>query len=583
MKRSATSAARPDGYHRRMVSGLRRDEEALGALRAAGLDDAEIADLGLGLREPYARADGSVVSRGLCYPLARDGGRCRFGYVNLAGVSANPEHADAWSPGDAATVRRGAGEAALIVAATPLAAWRLGFAAARAGVEVTVVASSQPDRVPADWETNRFWARWPRIVLSAEVSAVLRETIAVAARRPLEICRSEMPAAGQPDVRDLDERWARDLVERGGPIGGADVLGDDEPADTAAGDFAADPVALHGGVSRGQMLYPFRVERRSRAAGGRLNHSYETLVLRGDGAVLEAQVLPSPPGTPAHRRVHALTDGTRILAAPEPSRTASWSLDGIRAFAAARAGGRDLLGRMPAEVLHDVHAFIGARVSLPRPDDLWIASGFVVMSHLFRVFPALPILLVEGPKGSGKSELAGAVAALGYNATVMGQGSGAALVRLASDCGGLVVLDDVEGLSGEGGASGELGQCLKTGYKAATGRKAISSPSGHVRVHDFYGPRLVTTTRGLDPVLASRCLRICTSPDAAPRGLCDVDAVALRDELHALAMSRAAQIAEAYAPFGAAASTRSAEIVAPLRALAAALASAELAEALAIG
>ena len=38
-----------------------------------------------------------------------------------------------------------------------------------------------------------------------------------------------------------------------------------------------------------------------------------------------------------------------------------------------------------------------------------------------------------------------------------------------------------------------------------------------------------------------------------------------------------------YVPFGAAASTRSAEIVAPLRALAAALASTELAEALAIG
>ncbi|MGY4395398.1 hypothetical protein ACVWZA_000559 [Sphingomonas sp. UYAg733] len=580
--RAGSARVRPDGYRRRMESNLRRDAAALEALRALGLEAAEVADLGLGLRDPYARTDGAVVSRVLCYPLADVGGRARFGCVNIDGITANPEDADAWSAGDAATVRRGSGDETLVVADTPIAVWRLGFAAARAGINLTVVASSKPGRMPAEWGARRFWGTWKRVLVSGEVSAVLRDAIATVARRPLEVARAAAPTARGSGARERDDDWLADLMDGGVRIAGGSTESE-ATVGGGTGDFAAEPVALHGGFSRGRMLYPFRVERRSRdgAGRGRLVHSYETLVLRADGAILEADVLPAPAGTPAHRRVHALSDGTRILAAPEPSRTTSWSLQGVRAYAAARLDGVDPCRRAPADIMADVHAFIASRVALPRADDLWIASGFVAVSHMFRVFPAIPLLLVEGERGSGKSELAGAVAMLGFNATVMGQGSAAALVRLATDCGGLVVLDDVERLAGDGGAFGELAQCLKTGYKAVTARKAISSPSGRVQVHDFFGPRLITTTQGVDPVLYSRCIGIATAADPAPRRPCDAEPTALRDELHALAMSRAEEVAEAYARIEATISTRGEEIVAPLLAIAEAFGCGPLASALA--
>ena len=582
MARATARRVRPDGYRRRMESSLRRDAAAMAALQSFGLDDAAIRDLGLGLREPYVRSDGRMVSSVVAYPLGSTGGRMRFGCVALDGATQNPEHPVAWSVGEPATVRRGAGAAVLMVAASPVAAWRLGLAAARVGADVTVVASSQPDRMPAEWRTQRFWSRWPRVLLLAEVSPVLREAVATAARRPLEVARASAPAPSGKATCDRDDEWLTDLLDGTGRVEGVDTVVAEGPG-TAEGDFAAEPIALHGGFARGHLFYPFRVERRARTglAPDRLVHSYETLVLRGDGAILEAGVLPAPPGTPAHRRVHALSDGIRILRAPEPSRTASWSLGGIRSYAAARLDGRDPCPRGPSEIVSDVHAVITSRVSLPRASDAWLAAGFVMMSHVFRVFSALPILLIHGPKGSGKSELAGVIASLGFNGTVMGQGSAAALVRLATECGGLVVLDDVEGLAGSGGAFGDLGECLKVGYKASTSRKAFAGPTGRVEVADFFGPRVVTSTRGVDSVLGSRCLSVATAVDASPRAPSEVDLAALRDDLHALAMHRAAEVAEAYGPLAAAASTRAGEIAAPLLAAAEVLDCPEIASAVA--
>ena len=229
--------------------------------------------------------------------------------------------------------------------------------------------------------------------------------------------------------------------------------------------------------------------------------SYQTMVLRSDGVVLEARTLPAPAGTPTWQRVHCLTDGTRISAQPAPSRNATWSFGAIQRFIADHAAGRDAASRSSDEVMSDVHAFLSGRVSLPEPTDLWVATTFVVLTHMFRAFPAIPLLLLEGPRASGKSELAAAIASLGFNAVTMGQGSAAALVRVTQECGGLVVLDDVEGLSAGGAGFGELSQCLKVGYRASTARKPVALGSGRVETFDFFGPRVLTCTRGIEPIL----------------------------------------------------------------------------------
>ena len=563
-----------DANLRRLVSNLRRDPEAMDALAGMGIEEATVATFQLGLREPYVRADGRRVERVLTFPVAVSGGRRRFACVNLPGVTNDPEHMVCWSPGRPMAVEWPVGSAVLVVCGSPVEVWQLGQAAGRRGVDATFVASTQVGTAPDGWSAPRCWARWERVVLTASVAPAVRRLIAASARRPVDHAPgaecsewSEVPAATRHD------EWLLELLSGAVRLGSAAVGTDD--ADAVAGDFDAATLALHGGYREGRMYYPALVERRRQDVGdgGTLLHSYETVVVRGDGAVLEGEVLPAPAGTPSARRVHALTDGTRIDAAPAASRHATWSLRSIQAFVAARSAGEDPCVRPTAAVLRDAHAFLASRVSLPRTDDLWLAAAFAAVTHLARVFVAVPLLVAAGPRGSGKSELALAVAALGFNAAVMGQGSAAALVRLARDGGGLVVLDDAEGLGPDASGFGELAQTLKLGYKASTARKPVTLPSGRVATLDFYGTRLITTIRGVEPTLGSRCVTVATAPAAGRRPTCEVDPDAVRDELHVVAMSRAAEVERRYREIledqaGVGACGRDHEIWAPLLAVA---------------
>lgn len=533
-----------------------------------------VAALELGVKEPYRRADGTLSDGVLAYPIELGGSRRRYGYVNLVGLTVSPDHPVAWSPGEPRSVVHG-DRGDLLVLASPLEVFRVRASAERRGLALAAVSSSQPDLLPACWEDPAFWAPWSRIVVSHALPASVRARVASVARRPIE-----QSAEWGADVRDGDtadsrlDRWVDGALDGARPFRPTLAPSRYLSADRT-GDFAADPLPLHGGFLRGQLFYPFRVERRvAGAAGGgasRTLHSYQTLVVRSDGAVLDAATLPAPAGTPAAHRVHALSDGTRIASLPEPSRNPTWSLDGIQAFVAAKAEGRSPCARAACDVIADVHRLIASRVSLPDTDDEWLATAFVVMTHMFRIFGALPILLVEGERGTGKSELAATVASLAFNAVTMGQGSAAALVRLTRECGGLVVLDDAEGLSAAGTGFGDLAQCLKVGYRASTARKPITLPGGKVETFDFFGPRMITCTRGVDPVLGSRCVRIPSALGVPAVGDDEIDVLALRDELHALAMTRASDVEGVYVKMMSTAVDRDGEIWTPLIAIAMAL------------
>ncbi|WP_242121939.1 hypothetical protein [Sphingomonas lacusdianchii] len=573
-----------DFNFRRLRSNLIRNPAAMARLSAMGFGADLVEALGLGLKEPYRRTDGTLVERVLAYPLDVPGSRRRYGYLNLEGVTIGADHPVAWGPGAPATVRSGAGAVA-VVAGSPVAAWQLGAAAFRLGLPVVCLASSQPDAAPAEWDDAAFWAPWDRVVIAGGLADAMAVGIVRAARRPIEGAKGVQPVDDcdedcdhGPPITRLHDGWLERILSSAAPVGAAPEAA---VVDGGPGDFAAMPIPVHGGFARGHSFYPFLVERRraaSAAGGGGLLHSYETLVLRSDGAVLEPQVLRAPAGTPAGRRVHALSDGTRIAAPPQASRQASWSLDAIQRYAADRAAGIDPCRRPAVEVMADVRDFLASRVVLPDPDDLWVVAAFTMMTHLFRVFEAIPLLLAIGPRGSGKSELAAAVVSLGFNAVLMGQGSAAALVRLTRECGGLVALDDAEGLSTEASGFGELGQCLKLSYKSSTARKPLTLNGGRVETIDFYGPRLLTTTRGVDAVLRSRCIAVRTLPaDCASLPAAAPDPATLRDELHALAMTRAGGVSAVYAGLRGAAGGRDAEIWAPLRAIADTLGCPELA------
>ncbi len=575
---------RPDANLRRLMSNLRRDAAAMEALRTIGIEAPTVEAFQLGLREPYVRADGRRVERVLTFPVSTERGRRRFACLDLPGITINPERPFGWSAGPPVPITWAVGPSTLVVCGTPFELWQLGQAAGRCDLPITLVASSHGDAVPSAWAQPRSWAAWERVLVTGSVPATVRSAIATAAGRPVEHAAAvECTEDADVPIAQQHDQWLLAMLSGAVFVGAGRE--DAATADAVAGDFSATTTTLHGGWREGRMYYPALVERRTRdaAAGpaGGMLHAYQTVVVRSDGAVLDGEVLPAPPGTPGSRRVHALTDGTRIDAAPVASRHASWSLGSIRAFVAARSAGEDPCGRPTAATLCDVHAFLASRVTLPDADDLWLAAAYAALSHLYRVFDAVPLLVVKGPRGSGKSELGLAIAAIGFNAAVMGQGSAAALVRLARDGGGLVVLDDAEGLGSEASGTSELSQTLKLGYKCRTAKKPVALPSGRVVALDFYGPRLVTTTKGVEPVLGSRCVFVATSSFDGARAFCDINQDTLRDELHIVGMVKAAEVERRYRELVAGRTDREGEIWAPLEAVADVLGSPMMAAALA--
>jgi hypothetical protein len=570
----------------RLKSELRRHPAAMSALRDMGLGGASVERLHLGLKPAYrAREDGIETKGALCFPVLSDGLRPigRYAYLNLPGVTENPHDPVGWGPGMPLVYRLGsfAPGAVAVVATDVVDAWRAWQIDRGESPEVAFVSRSQPDGWPAEWMSPEWWARFSRVLLlpGRGDADFLRE---VAPRIGGGLSRVRLPA---PLASMADAARATSRRPLSGLLADAEAWSQEVPAraedvaDHCIGRFAATPVQVTGAWFGGHLHHPFVVESRSmersgRGAAGRVVHAWETMVLRSDGLLLTAHDLPAPRGAQAAERVMALSDGTRILAPPVAARAGGWSLGSIEDFVAWRVGGGPPPFRPLGELLADVEAFIRSRVALPVDGHHLLAALYVALSHVHQVFDAIPLLLIAGPRGTGKSELGDAIARIGYNATVASQLRAAGMIRLLDETRGLLVLDDMDG---DGPASiigtGELAQALKTSYKKATSRKPLADRGGRVRMVDFYGPKVVSTTRGVDDVLGSRMLAIVTG--TAPTGTVrssldwtDVRVDEVRDELHCWAMASAVEVAAAGAARAASGVDRRAEIEAPVLVLA---------------
>ena len=192
---------------------------------------------------------------------------------------------------------------------------------------------------------------------------------------------------------------------------------------------------------------------------------------------------------------------------------ATWSESGIRKFLSARRAGISP-SRSALELFSDVECAVRARVELPDDNGYALVACFVMVTHVYRAFHALPVLFAVGPPQSGKSELADVVASLGFNGSLLGHATSASMTRLAEFSGGLIVLDDCESLGATGVGSDDLRRLLRVGYKVSTARKSVVEHTGRVRMVDLFGPRMVTNVSGADEALLSAW-----SPSRQSRGM----------------------------------------------------------------
>jgi len=330
------------------------------------------------------------------------------------------------------------------------------------------------------------------------------------------------------------------------------------------------PIDISGAYHEGFLYYPITAHKTStNHETGDLLHTKTTLVIRSDGELLQYLELPS--ASKHSTSIYALCDGTVIDGPPRVPLHPSWDYDQANAWIQGKFKPRSI-----DKILKDIVTLIKSRVWLPYPEDYAVLSLTAVVTYMQEAFDAVPLILMEGAAGTGKTDTTEVMANISCNGIVVSESSAATITRTIESARGFIALDDIEkiakNVSGKNAASSDdIIQVLKTSYKKASSKRNVTDPKTMaVQVLNFYGVKMMSNTSGIDGILGTRTLKVYTRK--APSGkfkskeFDPLYASQLRYELHAWSMENINKVHESYILLDR--DDRLSEICAPLRSIA---------------
>lgn len=339
-----------------------------------------------------------------------------------------------------------------------------------------------------------------------------------------------------------------------------------------------DPVNLGSAFHQGKLYYPVQTLVRTEAftGSGHKRHSeqVDVIVVRSDRTLLNVQESEDAQGK--RSGIIRLTDGTLLQKRPAASPYASWTWESIQHYLQGEYSSK------PLQMLATkIHKHLMSRVWLPDEDDYWLLTCAAITSYIQAIFDAVPLILLIGTPGTGKSELGAGMTEVSCNSVMIGQSSPPTMLRVMDEARGLVVIDDLESIGVKGGAAGkekfsEMVQLLKTSYKKTSATKIVTNTQRKTEVMNFFGVKIVSNTKGVDAILGSRMLHIGTGSIPkhdigqflARQGLSTDELLSLRNDLHIWAFDNVHTVDAAYQEAVKGSSERDEEIAAPLRVIA---------------
>jgi hypothetical protein len=557
-----------------------------------------IARFKMGLSEPYSK-DGKVIhADALAAPLVGVDGRFYKKYVNYAVPGVTTDKRDkpqkAWSPGESRAYYAGDSRDKqwLFVCDGLKDLWALHQLLNGTELEPMVALVSSTNGgggLPAEWKDEAYWERWKRVYAGHDndrpdelTGKRAGDEHAKALSR--HACR-EILRVAPTATKDWND-WVlaghtaaefKQLLIDAEPIKVVEAVGEDEPGH-GLGRFSANPVSIVGAFHNGYLYEAVRtLVRDLDPESGDIVEFYDTVVIRSDRTAHRVKRMPSPKGVSDQNTVWRLyPDGTLLSKLPQPNPNLTWEWPAIKSWL-------DRKERLPSlqTMLRAIRGHLKASTWLPYEDDYTLLACTVAASYVQQVFDAVPLILVTGAAGTGKSELGMALKSMGANSrNVLGQVSSATIARFIDSTRGMVVLDDLEEIANSKDSTfGDLVQTLKLSYKKATAMKMVTElrANGQAiqREFNFFGIKVINNTRGSDAILGTRMLTIQTRRmpaavmlDSGTRLLPD-ELDALRNSLHTWAFKDVTSVAEAYQAIFPNKSSRQEEIAAPLRVVAA--------------
>ncbi|SER86078.1 toprim domain-containing protein [Giesbergeria anulus] len=585
------------------VRGRRRLMDNVKAMeyltKTRGYTQATIERFKLTLSEPYEKDGKQIHAHALAAPLIGADGNFYKKYVNYAIPDVTVDNRDkpqrAWSPG-AARVYYNAdarNKRWLFICDGLKDVWALHQLLEGSPLmnQLALVSSTNGGGgFPSDWRQPDYWNQFDLVFAGHDND----KADALSGRRAGDEHAKALAKLAEREIRRVTPSGVKDwndwvlaghtevefkkLLETAESIPIVEKVEDDDGR--SFGRFAADPVSIVGEYRNGYLYEAVRtLVREMVESTGEVVEHYNTIVIRSDRTQHRAQQMPAPKGTPEHARVWRLIpDGTLLSRQPEPNPNLTWSWPSVRTWLSKKDHGTSLQGLMVKIQNH-----LRGSVWLPYEHDYAILSCAVVASYVQEVFDAVPLLLVTGPAGSGKSELGEAMRSMGANSrNVLARVSAATLARHIDATRGLVVIDDLEQIgvnnSGKDAQFDDLVQTLKLSYKKSTAMKMVTefkNGQGFQREFNFFGIKVINNTRGSDSILGSRMLTINTrhmpthvkvnkSLKLEPNVLDEI-----RNHLHTWAFNNVQAVAETYQAIFPNKTGRQDEIEAPLKVVAA--------------
>ena len=431
-----------------------------------------------------------------------------------------------------------------------------------------------------------FWNRFEKIYLGLDGDETGQQSaVALLSSIPKEALFAVVPKTFAP-VEGKRADW-NDLLLRGDLSVFKALLAEAKPKSihpTIASDSTTfEEIDINVAYHNGYLYWPFEMPERIEAQG-KPQEEFRTFVLRSDGIQLD--ITENPKITTRGRSIKRLTDGTPIIRLPRPVRSSrtSWHWSSIRAYVngcrdkKAENGNSYTLGELAGKI----YKHLRAAIWLPYREDYSTITFGIITSYCQEVFEAVPLFMLIGERGSGKTELGKQAAALGCNGVALGRTTVAGLMEACDRYRGLVSVDDFEelGIRARGGADtaiNDMAQVIKQSYKK-TGGTHTRVGDGDLTERNLFGVKFLNNTLGADPITLSRMFSIRTrkmteeTKKALEQFADDLlpprQVAELRNQIHVWIYTNVSRIAEITAELKKDKVNRDDEIALPMRVLA---------------
>ncbi len=201
------------------------------------------------------------------------------------------------------------------------------------------------------------------------------------------------------------------------------------------------------------------------------------------------------------------TEALRAILTPEPATYQALGERWTGRAAFLNGGGRD---PSSAEAVATVLEVLRDYVEHDEDPPYAVCALWTVGTYVFPILPSFPRLNLHGEKGSGKSKTLKLVAALAHNGLFRTAPRAAGLFRLIEVLRPTLCLDELEHLDRED--RGDIAAILNAGYQAGGAVDRCDPVTLNPRPFAVYSPMALAGIKGLNAVLADRCITLIMQP-----------------------------------------------------------------------